>query len=88
MLCLKASLSGAQSHKNHEFLNVISTHAFHVLKLRIEMNVYDCTQLLHGEFLSCKTENHIRPAATVAAAIPNSSQYASLRHQDHALKGS
>ena len=67
---------------------MILTHAFHVLKLRIEMNVYDSTHLLHNEFFSCKTENHIRPAATVAVAIPNCSQYASLRHQDQVLKGS
>ena len=30
---------------------------------------------------------YIRRAATVAVAIPNSAQYASLTHQDHLLKG-
>ena len=54
------------------------------------MNLYDSTHSLHCEFFSCcsKTENHIRRAATVAVAIPNSAQYASLTHQDHLLKGS
>ena len=50
------------------------------------MNVYDSTHSLHCEYFS-KTKNHIRRAATVAAAISNSAQYASLRHQDHLLKG-
>ena len=62
-------------------------HEFHVLKLQIEMNVYDSTHSPPGEFFSCKTENHIRRAATAAVAISNSAQYASLRHQDHLLKG-
>ena len=63
-------------------------HEFHVQKLRIEMNLYDSTHSLHCEFFSCKTENHVRRAATVAVAIPNSAQYASLTHQHHLLKGS
>ena len=61
---------------------------FHVLKLRIEMNLYDSTHSLHCQFFSCETENHIRRAATVAVAISNSAQYASFRHKDHLLKGS
>ena len=52
------------------------------------MNLYDSTHSLHCEFFSCKTENHIRRAATVAVAIPSTAQYASLTDQDHSLKGS
>ena len=43
-------------------------HEFHVLKLRIEMNVYDPTHSLHREFCSGKTEN-IRRAAAVWVGI-------------------
>ena len=39
-------------------------------------------------FLVAKTENHIRRAATVTVAIPNSAKYASVTYQDHLLKGS
>ena len=42
---------------------------FHVLKLRIEMNLYDSTHSLHCERFSCETENHIRGAVAVAVAI-------------------
>ena len=52
------------------------------------MNLYDSTHSLDCEFFSCKTENDIRRAATIAVAIPNSAQYASLTHQDHLLKAS